>query len=275
MAYIKIAIASGQVTDHVAAIIIAKLGELGIESFEEPGDQLFGYLPENAEKQNEIHMFLDKMMIPWKESRIEDQNWNAKWEESFREILIDDKVMIKAEFHKPEVKPHYVINIHPRMAFGTGHHETTRLVIRIMLEMNLKDKQVLDWGTGSGVLAVMADMMGAKSVLALDIDDWSVNNAGENVKINEATGITVRKGSLEAAKDDDFDLILANINKNTLIENAETLVSRLKTDGTLVLSGFYEDDLDEIKNKYLKFGLDFEQKKTENDWCSGSFLKKS
>jgi len=271
MAYIKYSVSSKNLTGELVDILIAQLSELGCESFEEDDASLNLFLPENNHNEKAITLFLDQMLLEWSKVHIEDKNWNAEWEQGFREIRVDDRVMIKADFHKPENPTNYVIDIHPKMAFGTGHHETTRLMIRRMLQCDLVDKSVLDWGTGSGVLAIFAEKRKAASVNAIDTDDWAINNTRENISINNCKLIETAKGSLDKASGA-YDVVLANINMNTLLDNAGELKKKVKKGGCLLISGFYTSDLPRINDQIRKYGLNFEDSLQEKEWCVAYFV---
>ncbi|MDA3819082.1 MAG: 50S ribosomal protein L11 methyltransferase [Candidatus Delongbacteria bacterium] len=276
MDYIQIIIPSQNLTPELLEIVIAKLSDFSIESFEEADDALIAYVPEKRYNRKAVTSFLNDMLLLYKENTIKQKNWNAQWESSFKEVRLDDKVLIKADFHKSKNLPGVVINIHPKMAFGTGHHETTRLMIRHMLKIPLRGKTVLDWGTGSGILAIMAEKQKAKSVLAVDTDMLAVDNARDNVNINECKRIVVKQGGLDIpGKNDAFDVILANINKNTLIDNASCLTGKLKKNAHLLLSGFLVSDVNDIGKAFEQHGLKFEQLLTENDWCAAWFSNDS
>jgi ribosomal protein L11 methyltransferase len=272
MAYTKYSVACSNLTSDLVDILIARLSELGCESFEENDEHLHLFLPENKEAEKSIAVFLDQMMLDWSKSNIGDKNWNEAWEKGFREILVDDTVMIKADFHLPEILPPYVIDIHPKMAFGTGHHETTRLMIRQMMTRDFSEKTVLDWGTGSGVLAILAEKLKAKSVFAVDTDDWAINNTKENLEINKCRIVDVAKGSLGAVPNTPYDVILANINRNTLLNNIAQIKETLIKGGELMISGFYQSDLPFIKDEFKKYGLNFEDSLQENEWCTAYFV---
>lgn len=272
MDYIQIIIPSQNLPPELLEIVIAKLSDFSIESFEEAEDALIAYVPEKKYNRKAVTSFLSDMLLLYKEHTIKQKNWNAQWESSFKEVRLDDKVLIKADFHTPDNLPEIVINIHPKMAFGTGHHETTRMMIRNMLKIPLCGKTVLDWGTGSGILAIMAEKQKAKSVLAVDTDMLAVDNARENVNINECKRIVVKQGALDIpGKNDAFDVILANINKNTLIDNASRLTGKLNKNAHLLLSGFLMSDLNDVRKAFEHHGLKFEQLFKELDWCAAWF----
>jgi len=276
MTYTKIQIETSGLPDFLPDILIAKMSEIGVESFEEQDGLLLAYGKNNEFSLDDVTEFLTQMIIPFELEEIASQNWNKKWEENFKFVEVDDKVLIHADFHKVKKSYPHVIKIHPKMAFGTGHHQTTRLVIRHMLNMDFKSKKVLDFGAGTAVLAILAEQKGAKSVLAVDMDEWAVNNANENIQINQCKVIQVKQSN-----GDDlitvptFDIILANVNKNALINRKKMLVNALKPQGKLVLSGLLENDLPEIQSEYEKSGLKFETVNQENEWIAVKFINKN
>ncbi len=269
MDYIQIIIPSKNLTQELLEIVIARLSAAGIESFEEADHELIAYVPEKKYNRKEISNFLSNMLLPFEENNIKPKNWNAQWERSFKEIRIDDRVLIKADFHKPENLPEFVINIHPKMAFGTGHHETTRLMIRHMLNVPLRGKKVLDLGTGSGVLAILSEKRKASTVIAVDNDVYAVENAKNNATINGCEKIIIKQGELDVAgKNESYDVILANINKNTVVSNAVFLKDMLDKNAHLLLSGFLMSDVNDVRKAFEQHGLKFERLLSENDWCA-------
>ncbi len=273
MVYIKYKIKTTNLPEFLPDILIAKLAEMGMESFQEEGDFLMAYGQQKEIDTNKIDAYLSNMFVDFEVEEIQPENWNQKWEENFRFIEIDDKVLIYAKFHEREKKYPFEIQINPKMAFGTGHHQTTRLVIQHMLEMDLSDKTLLDFGTGTAVLAILAEKMKAKHILGVDIDDWSVNNALENIQINQSNKIEIVQGNGDNLPQTKYDVILANVNRNVLLEKKEILISRLSDKkGVLILSGLLQTDLDIIRNAYEPLGLKFQSVKQEDEWIAVRFL---
>lgn len=274
MTYTKIQIKTAGLPDFLPDILIAKMAEMGVESFEEQNDLLFAYGKTDELPLDDVAEFLTQMIIPFEIETIQEENWNKKWEENFKYVEVDGKVLIHADFHEPEKSYPYVIKIHPKMAFGTGHHQTTRLVIRHMLNLNFKSKTVLDFGAGTAVLAILAEQMGSKSVLALDMDEWAVDNARENIQINQCKTIRVEQSNGDDLKTDaTYDVILANVNKNALLDRKNILIKALKPKGKLILSGLLEADMPKIQSEYEKSGLKFETVNQENEWIAVKFVK--
>lgn len=272
MIYTKIRIETSGLPEFLPEILVAKLAEMGAESFQEEEGFLFAYAQSAEIDELELAAFLTQMLVNYEMEEIPPQNWNQKWEENFRFIEIDDKVLIHAKFHEVEKEYPYVIQIHPKMAFGTGHHQTTRLVIRHMLEMDFKGKSLMDFGTGTAVLAILGKKMGAENILGIDIDEWAVNNSLENIKINDANDIEICKGNGDELPDVRYDVILANVNRNALLDRKEILVSHLAENGELILSGLLETDLEDIRNAYEQSGLKFETVKQEDEWIAIRFF---
>lgn len=257
-------------------ILIAELSLLPYESFLETEEGLKAYIREvdfdeqvlsklNILKSAEIKIEFQTKLIP-------EENWNAKWEGQFNPILVDDLCYVRAPFHETRDVA-YEIEIMPKMSFGTGHHETTFLMIRQMLQMDFTAKKVLDMGCGTGVLAILACKMGAEEVRAIDIDIWSFENARENADRNVCSGILVEQGDAGLLKGDkSYDIILANINRNVLIADIPVYVSRLTKDGCLLLSGFYTEDLEKISSVCEQAGMRRENFLEKHNWVSAKYV---
>lgn len=255
-------------------ILLAKLSQIEFDSFEENDTGLKAYIKRDFDDEEFVQEQIGEMeaaQITYEKQNIQQVNWNEEWEKNFQPISVDHRCYIRAEFHdeKPNVK--YDIVIQPKMSFGTGHHETTHLLIEFILDTEFDDKVVLDMGTGTGILGILAKMRGAKSVDAIDIDEWSYENAIENAERNKVD-IQVMKGGAESIPaSTEYDIILANINKNVLIEDMPFYVNQLKQGGTLFLSGLYNFDEDDIKHETEKYGLTFEAKRIRNEWIALKF----
>ena len=198
-------------------------------------------------------------------------NWNTEWEKNFEPIMVNDTVSVRAPFHEKTDLP-YEIVIEPKMSFGTGHHETTHLMIQQLLSADLKDKTVLDMGSGTGILAIMAELRGAKSVDAIDIDDWCYENAMENAERNNCKKIRVFKGDAALLADKNYDVIIANINRNVLINDLPVYYKCLNKGGILLLSGFYREDIPFIKKAATGLGLKESDLLEKNNWISLKFV---
>ncbi len=247
-------------------VLIAKLAEAGCEGFEELECCLNAYAPElyaiieRAESIIREHGLISSHRI------IESQNWNAIWEASFDAVIVPGFCTIRAPFHLPADTPLEIV-ILPKMAFGTGHHATTRLMMQAMRDIDFDGREVLDFGTGTGILAILAQKLGAKTVMAIDIDEWSVRNAIENVSSNGANGITVLQGDISVLQDNScFDVILANINRNVLLESMLALRKITHPGGTLLLSGILQSDQTIITEAAVSAGFTLSESFQEAEW---------
>lgn len=257
-------------------ILIAALAESEFESFEENDDDMNAYIradEDNEEFVKEVLRNLSEPRITYLRYELEQQNWNQIWESNFKPILVDDKCYIRAEFHSPKPEIPYEIIIQPKMSFGTGHHETTRLMVRYIVESEFNGKRVLDMGCGTSVLGILAMKRGAKSVEGIDIDDWAVENSAENAKRN-AVEIDVKQGDARMLTGKTYDTILANINKNILMADMPAYENCLEAGGELLLSGLMESDFEDIKTRCEGLGFEFISAKQENDWIAMKFIKK-
>lgn len=256
-------------------ILIAELGEVGFESFVEDETGVLAYIQKedwSIDILNAINI-LDNpnFEINHTYKEIEQENWNATWEQNFQPIIVDDMCMIRAPFHEKS-NATYGIVIEPKMSFGTGHHETTHMMIQHLLDLNLENSSVLDMGSGTGVLAILSALRGATTVDAIDIDNWCYLNAKENVERNNVNFINVYEGDASLLKNQKYDLIIANINRNILLEDIPKYLGCLKQDGVLLLSGFYTEDLSLITQKCLDVGLRFEKNLEKNNWVAAKYV---
>ena len=256
-------------------ILIAELGEAGFESFVENETGIQAYIQKKdwyAGILKDVEVLgnsLFKIEHVFKE--IEQENWNAAWEQYFNPITVGDKCEVRAPFHlKSNVA--YDIVIEPKMSFGTGHHETTHMMLQFILDNDFEGKTVLDMGSGTGVLAILAEMKGAKSLDAIDIDNWCYLNAKENVERNSCMHIRVYEGDSSLLKNQKYDVILANINRNILLTDIPTYVKCLNSDGQLFLSGFYKEDIPQITEICTKNGLVLEKSLEKNNWVAVKYV---
>ena len=230
-------------------LLVAKLSLLGYDGFEEDGDSLKAYISLDAFEPQEVDRLAEKEHQEFRVNTLQERNWNAEWESSFSPVVVDGQVAIRAHFHEPVPGIPLEIVVTPKMSFGTGHHATTWLMIRAMLDLDMRDRKVLDLGTGTGVLAILAEKLGAASVLALDNDPWSVENAGENLGLNGCRSIRVEQSD-RIPGGATFDVILANINKHILLEHCREICRAVNPGGRLLLSGILKEDLNEIGAAY-------------------------
>ena len=251
-------------------ILMAELIQIGFDSFTEEHDGILGYIPEelyNEELLKELPLLnREEVSIQYTFEKMPNINWNEEWEKNFSPINVEDKVLIRAEFHESDDNMHEII-IQPKMSFGTGHHPTTHLMIQQMLDMELKDKKVLDMGCGTSVLAIYAKQKGAGETTAIDIDEWSVENSIENAARNNVE-LKISQGTADNLGSEKFDTILANINRNILISDIPTYVSVLNDGGQLLLSGLCFFDVDDILEVCTEQNLTLERKLQREEWVS-------
>ncbi len=256
-------------------ILIAELGYTGFESFVETPDGVVAYI----QQSQHFDLILDSINILKSEEFeitytfeiIKQTNWNAEWEKNFNPIVVGDQCAIRAPFHD-SFDVDYDIIIEPKMSFGTGHHETTHMMIEYILASDFTNNSVLDMGCGTGVLAILAKKKGAHVVEAIDIDNWCYLNSLENISRNDCGEISVLQGDASLLKGKRFDVIIANINRNILLEDLSTYVACLNENSSLFLSGFYDSDCELIESSCLKLGLKFETKRTRNSWIALKFV---
>ncbi len=276
MEYTKVTFTLISDTELARELLMAELGNIGFESFVETDEAIEAYIPSKdfmiellvseSLQDNEFFNFNYTIEV------IADQNWNEVWEQNYFEpLLIEDQCMIRAPFHSDFPASNYEIIINPRMAFGTGNHETTYLMIKAILELEIKEKSVLDMGCGSGILSILAAKKGAKEITAIDIDGWSFNNTLENCELNNIKNTSVRLGDASLLDDQSFDIILANIQRNILIQDMAAYVNVLKPNGKLVMSGFYKDDLEAIEEKAVSLGMKLISTCEKSDWCAAVY----
>ncbi|MFK8267643.1 50S ribosomal protein L11 methyltransferase [Capnocytophaga cynodegmi] len=257
-------------------ILVAELAELGFESFVDSENGILAYIQENLWHKNmldDVYILQSaEFKISYTFKTIEQINWNEEWERNFSPIVVDDICTIRAPFHEvPNTT--YDIIIEPKMSFGTGHHETTYMMLQFLLNTDLQEKKVLDMGCGTSVLAIMAEKRGAKSVTAIDVDDWCVQNSVENIERNHCKNISVKLGNASLLDNENFDVVIANINRNILLSDIPQYAKTLPSEGTLLLSGFYESDVPVITNKCNENDLKLVEKLERNQWVALKFRK--
>lgn len=270
MDYIKISFDDLQ--PEQKEILIAQLADAGYEGFEETDKKLDAFISIDDFDTTLLNEISFKYQAPCTSTNIVETNWNEIWESNFQPVVVGDYVAVRASFHPAITNTKYEIVITPKMSFGTGHHATTYMMIELMKEIDFTGKSVLDFGTGTGILAILAEKSGAASVTAIDNDDWSIENAAENFKRNDCTKIDLLKSS-DPASIKEFDIILANINKNVILENVLVLVKQLKNSGILQLSGLLEADREEILRTTEKLHLKLEKELIRNKWIALQFYK--
>ncbi len=252
-------------------ILIAELGYAGFESFVENETGATAYIQKeewHEEILNDIHILKsDEFDITYTFSEIEQTNWNAEWEKNFNPIVVDAICAVRAPFHE-KFDTEYDIVIEPKMSFGTGHHETTHMMIQHILKSDVVNKSVLDMGCGTGVLAILTEMKGSKPIDAIDIDNWCYLNSLENVERNNCSNISVYEGDASLLKGKSYDVIIANINRNILLQDIQTYIACLNEGGTLFLSGFYNHDISIIDVEVSKHGLTLQEALERNNWVA-------
>ena len=255
-------------------ILIAVLGELPFETFLTTEKGFDAYIKEvdfTSDLLSDLPTF--DFNYSYTFEIIQQQNWNEAWESNFNPVVVEDKCVIRASFHQAPENNVMDIIIDPKMSFGTGHHDTTWLMARELFLLDLKNKSILDMGCGTGVLAIIAKKLGANIVTGIDIDDWSIENSNENAKANNCSDIVFEKGNASLLVEKKFDLIFANINRNVLLKDLPTYYNSLNENGIILLSGFFENDLNELNQKATALNFSFDKKETRNNWCLLKYFK--
>ena len=247
-----------------------------MEGLEEKEDEICIYIAEDniTEAEQTIKEICEQQQTSFTISELENKNWNEKWESSFQPILIDDFVLVRATFHPVNTYVQHEIIIEPKMSFGTGHHPTTSQMMQHMRAIDFKNKSVLDCGSGTGILAILAEKLGAKNCIAVDNDIWCFENCKENIELNHCQKIQPVLGDLDTVKNEKYDIILANIHRNFLVEFMHTLSAITNENGFLLVSGFYEEDAKIILDKALECNLIANYHTTQHNWACIVFQKK-
>ena len=256
-------------------ILVAELGELPFESFIDSDSGIVAYIQKQFWTENildDLHILSSaEFQVSYTIEEIDQVNWNEEWEKNFEAIEVDGICHVRAPFH-PKTDAKFDIVIEPKMSFGTGHHETTHMMIQHLLETDVAGKKTLDMGCGTAILAILAEMKGAQPIDAIDIDNWCYLNSIENAERNNCTQITVYEGDADLLKGKKFDLIIANINRNILLNDMQSYVDCLNKEGVLLLSGFYSDDIPFIDASCTEKGLTYVKKFERNNWVSLKYL---
>lgn len=260
-------------------ILVAYLADLDYESFQEESPAIKAYIQESAYNGEALQSLFNELQSEqdviqsFEVNLIPQQNWNAQWESQFEPVFIGDEIRVVAPFHQLDAFSGIEILIEPKMSFGTGHHQTTHLMCESMMAMDFGSKRVLDMGSGTGVLAILAEKRGATDIVAIDIEEWSAENCADNAKKNGCKHIQSLHGGMEVIPSEHFDYILANINKNVLTAQMSTYVERMKTGAHLFLSGFFVSDTDELKMLASGLKLQFQAQHEREGWAVLLFKK--
>lgn len=265
--YLKVTISCNS---KLHEILIAELGMINYDSFQEIENELEAFIVDEHYDNKRLVSILKKYGVEQEivAEKLKNINWNEQWERNFDPVFIDEKVQIRATFHEPKPNFTYDVIINPKMSFGTGHHETTHLIVSEQLNIDHKNKRVLDVGTGTGVLAIMASKLGAKTITATDVDDWCIENSRENFQLNNVQEFDILQGTIDKLTlPGDYDIIYANINKNVLLNELAVYANLLAKSGILLLSGFYSEDMHELNEKAVQNKLVLTHTNTRNNWA--------
>lgn len=278
MDYIKIDFKTPEAPEWFNELLMAELGDIGFDSFQEKAGGFEAFIPAKLYSEEKLTGLLAEQAVgfvkSWEKELIPDQNWNDVWEKNyFSPLVVSGRCVVRAPFHTDYPTCEYEIVIEPNMAFGTGNHETTSMMMEILLGEDAKGKSVLDMGCGTGILAILASMLGAAKIKAVDIDEWSYSGTIENAQLNRIQNITPALGDASILGDDSFDIILANIQRNVLLNDMEKYVSVLNPCGKLMMSGFYYADLPAIREKAQNLGLSDAGYLEKNNWVACTFKK--
>ena len=263
--------------ENLKDMFMELLGEIGFDSFMDTEEGFEAYCQEPALDDNELNDIMQMEQFAnvklLKKELIPDQDWNATWEASYEPVIINEFCRIRAPFHKVEGSYKYDLIIEPKMSFGTAHHETTSQIIELMLQSDFTGLNLLDMGSGTGVLAILAKKLGSATTVAIDNDEWAYRNALDNIRLNDENDIIVELGDANSLNDRQFDIILANINRNILLRDMKEYVKCLVDGGKIFFSGFYEEDLVLIAKEAERLGLRYSNHVTKNNWTAAVFVK--
>ncbi len=268
MAYIAYKFAVAE--EATVELLIALLANAGFDSFDQQEDGLKAFISKDLVDQVDVKEILsiseDLKGLHFEQEKLEEKNWNEEWESNFHPILVGEELAIRASFHKLDHQPTYDLIIDPKMSFGTGHHATTLMMVKAMLSIDFTKKNVLDMGSGTAVLAILARKRGADEILAIDNEEWAYKNAQENIATNMAEPIKTILGESDSIPDTRFDIILANINRNVILEDIGKWAQHLQTDGTMLLSGILVSQEADVLSAAGHANLSAVEKLTENGW---------
>ena len=279
MQYIKAIFKFKSIEEYQQDLLISDLADTGFDTFEDSENGFTAFvIKENFNEQDLIGLlanYAEDFTAEYFLEDVADENWNAEWEKNFNPLIIDDVCYVRATFHEPQPSYPYEIVIDPKMAFGTGHHQTTTMVMQYILAADVKDKDILDMGCGTGILAILAAKLGAKTLMAIDYDDICYESTLENAALNNVENLEALCGSKEVIPNEEYDIILANINRNILLDQIGRYAEVLKAEGKIFFSGFYLDpDLSMITAECAKYGIKYVDHKQNGDWVAAQFEKK-
>lgn len=259
-------------------LLIQDLAAMGFDTFEDTDEGFAGYIAAAKFDRNVLEVLLigqpEGFVVDYTYQEIQPQNWNKVWESNFDPIVIDEVCYIRATFHEPKPSYDYEIIIDPKMAFGTGHHQTTSMMVRYILENEMKGANVLDMGCGTGILAILAAKKGAKQVLAIDYDPVCIESTEENLVLNKVTDIQTAIGSVEQLGEQKFDVIFANINRNILLDHLSAYAAAMEPGGKLYLSGFFvEKDLEIMNAEAKRIGFAYQEHQEDGKWAASKYVR--
>ena len=271
--YQEVIITLNNQPEDLSEMLIAQLAELGYDGFLEEPNQLKAYISTEFFNQQDLANMLAPYQLTVSLNTIEKQNWNILWESNFSPMQVDQFVGVRASFHEPIQEVKHELIITPKMSFGTGHHETTSMMAEYILEIDIKDKTVMDMGTGTGILGILASMIGCTKIVGIDNDSWCYENAEENIEKNNINNFEMILGDAGMLKSypNTFDVFIANINRHILLADIKYYVKSMKNPSILLLSGFYLEDLVDIEAECTKHGLKFIDKKIKKNWVCAKF----
>jgi len=278
MQYIQVTFTFSGIEEYQKDLLISELAEAGFNTFEDTESGFAAFIDFDDYNQNKLSevllQFEDEFIYNYTITEIAAQNWNEEWEKNFEPLIISDECYIRATFHEPQPQYRYEIVIDPKMAFGTGHHQTTTMMMQYILSSDLEGKKVLDMGCGTGILAILASKKGANTLLAIDNDEVCYQSTLENASLNHITNLEAACGGKEIIPESIFDVILANINRNILLDQINTYAGVLISGGSIFFSGFYETpDLEMIEQECKKFNIIYKDHKKMGDWVAAHFIK--
>jgi len=277
VAYLEFVIPARSWVSNEKEILYAKMEQIGFDGFMEGDDDIRAYIKESVYNSETLNLLIDELAamnikVQYRFHKMEDQNWNKEWEKKFDPVVIDERVLIRAPFHDSSNDLACTLIIEPKMSFGTGHHHTTKLMIREMGDHDFIGKSILDMGCGTGVLGIYACKLGAARVLGVDIDQWAYENALENVRRNKVETMDVRLGDVGVLQKEKFDIILANITRNSLVRDMQVYTEHLLNKGLILLSGILAEDVQYVLNEAYKCGLNHLNTREASNWISLTFV---